>query len=94
MTTSTSGTKSLKFIAVYQCKEFLEEDLPPKHFYMVISESMFLLLETEGKWENLCTLVLYATLHALSKIERDLDTPNKITFHWKTHSLQVFPPSP
>eukprot|EP00826_Nyctotherus_ovalis_P064401 TRINITY_DN9446_c0_g2_i1.p1 TRINITY_DN9446_c0_g2~~TRINITY_DN9446_c0_g2_i1.p1 ORF type:complete len:251 (+),score=74.62 TRINITY_DN9446_c0_g2_i1:155-907(+) len=86
MTMSTS--------AVYQCKEFLEEDLPPKHFYMVISESTFLLLETEGKWQNMCTLVLYATLYALNKIERDLDTPNKVTFHWKTQKLKVSPHLP
>jgi len=53
---------------------------------MVISELMFLLLEIEDKWSNKCTLVQYATLHALNKIERDLDTPNKITFYWNIPS--------
>jgi len=49
---------------------------------MVISESAFLLLEPDNKLRNLCTLIVYASLSALESLERDLETPNKITLNW------------
>ena len=76
-------------IAVYQCKEFPSDDSPPRQLYMVISESVFLLLEPGSEWKNLSTLILYANLYALERIERDLDTPNKITFYWNVQSYKV-----
>ena len=76
-------------IAVYQSQEFPSDDAPPKHLYMVISESAYLLLEPDEKRKNLCTLTLYASLYSLIKIERDLDTPNKLIFHWRRPDHKV-----
>ncbi len=56
---------------------------------MVISESAFLLLEPDEKRKNICTLSIYATLYALQRIERDLDTPNKIIFYWHRPDRKV-----
>ena len=49
--------------------------------YLVISESAFLLLEPEGK--KFAKLILWATLYSLTKLERDMETPNKLILHWQ-----------
>ena len=56
---------------------------------MVVSESIFLLLEPEETRKNQCTLTTFATLLTLDKIERDLDTPNKIIFYWHKPDKKV-----
>lgn len=92
MTMSSSGI--FLFIlfhkAVYQCQEFPSDDLPPRQLYMVVSESAFLLLQPDEKRKNQCVLIIYATLYSLQKIERDLDTPNKIIFYWHRPANKAF----
>ena len=49
--------------------------------YIVVTESSWLLLE-RAKDENLGTLLVWATLHTLARLEHDLDMPNLLAFHW------------
>lgn len=80
---------SVDLVAVFQCQEFPSDDLPPRHLYMVVSESTFLLLEPEEKRQNICTLEVCATLYSLEMLERDLDTPNKIMLFWHRSDKRV-----
>jgi len=82
---------SSQIIAVFQCQEFPPDDTPPRHLYMVVSESVFLLLEPDEKRKNVCTLTVCVALYALEKMERDLDMPNKIIFFWHRSEQKVRP---
>jgi hypothetical protein len=51
--------------------------------YVVVTESVFLVLEPDHKIKNVARLVAWATLPALEQIRRNLDNPDSITFIWR-----------
>lgn len=72
---------------MFECQEFVEN--AQRSLYMVVSESAFLLLAPEEKRKNFCVLTQWAGLTSLAKLERDLDTPNKILFFWHIKGKRV-----
>lgn len=87
--TMPSASKYNITIAVFKCKQFVSNDQPLKHLYIVISESAFLALLPDENHKNICILSVYASLYALESIERDLDIPNKIIFYWDAKKTKV-----
>ncbi len=71
---------------MFQCQE---SEAGGRSLYMVVSESVFLLLVPEEKRKNLCTLTLWATLQTLARLERDLDAPSKLVFYWHKPNKRV-----
>jgi hypothetical protein len=63
-------------LGVFNCKE------ENRDMYMVISDTVILLLTPEEKRKNFCSLELWATFHSLAKLERDIDLPDKVIFYW------------
>ena len=72
-------------VAVFLCQEANTK----MNLHMAVSDTAILLLQPEEKRKNYCSLKLWATLHSLAKLERDLDFPNKVLFHWHQKGKRV-----
>ena len=51
--------------------------------FVIVTESVFLVLEPDHKIKNVARLVAWATLPSLEQIRRNLDNPDNITFIWR-----------
>lgn len=51
--------------------------------FIVITDSVFLLLEPDHKIKNVARLVAWATLPSLEQIRRNLDNTDYVTFIWR-----------
>lgn len=51
--------------------------------YIVISESVFLVLEPEPKMKGIGKLVSWGTLPTIDSIKRNLDNPDMLTVTWR-----------
>jgi len=51
--------------------------------FLVVTESVFLVLEPDHKIKNVARLVAWATLPSLEQIRRNLESSDNITFIWK-----------
>ena len=51
--------------------------------YVVISESVFLVLEPEAKMKGIGKLVSWGTLPTIDNIKRNLDNPDFLTISWR-----------
>ena len=51
--------------------------------YVVISESVFLVLEPEAKMKGIGKLVSWGTLPTIDYIKRNLDNPDFLTISWR-----------
>jgi len=51
--------------------------------YVVISESVFLVLEPEPKMKGIGKLVSWGTLPTIDNIKRNLDNPDFLTISWR-----------
>ena len=79
---------------IYPCtqeKEFMSIDnCVKKHkkiaiidVYVVISESVFLLIEPEPNMKGIGKLVSWGTLPTIDNIRRNLDNPDYLTITWR-----------
>jgi hypothetical protein len=51
--------------------------------YVVVTESVFLMLEPDHKIKNVARLIAWATLPSLEQVRRNLDHPDNVTFIWR-----------
>ena len=51
--------------------------------YIVISESIFLVIEPESKMKGIGKLVSWGTLPTIDNIRRNLDNPDYLTISWR-----------
>ena len=51
--------------------------------YIVISETVFLLLEPESQMKGIGKLVSWGTLPTIDNIKRNLDNPDYLTISWR-----------
>ncbi len=66
-------------IGVFKCEE---TEGACRGLVAVLTESAWLLLEPSAKDGNVGTLLVWATLHALARVERNTNTPNNLSFFW------------
>lgn len=81
-------------VAIYLCsqqKEFVSYNHKQEKIkktviidvYIVISESVFLVLEPEPKMKGIGKLVSWGTLPTIDSIKRNLDNPDMLTITWR-----------
>lgn len=81
-------------VAIYPCsqeKEFFSKNQQGQKVkrraiidvYIVISESIFLVLEPEQKMKGIGKLVSWGTLPTIDNIQRNLDNPDFLTISWR-----------
>lgn len=51
--------------------------------YVVVSESVFLMLEPDQKMKGIGKLVSWGTLPTIDNIKRNLDNPDYLTISWR-----------
>ncbi len=51
--------------------------------FIVVTESVFLVLEPDHKVKNVARLVAWATLPSLEQLRRNLDNSDYVTFQWR-----------
>ncbi len=51
--------------------------------YIVVTESVFLVLEPDHKVKNVARLISWATLPSLEQLRRNLDNSDYLTFQWR-----------
>ncbi len=70
----------------------VQESLPSgelRRCCLVLTESVYLLLELNPQHPSSGTLVVWASLQTLARLERDFDSPNKLILHWYKADKQV-----
>lgn len=81
-------------MAIYLCsqeKEFVSYNTKQEKtkkrviidVYIVISETIFLVLEPEPKMKGIGKLVSWGTLPTIDAIKRNLDNPDMLTINWR-----------
>jgi len=76
-------------VAIYPCsqeKEYMINKIKKRAIidvYVVISESVLLVLEPEAKMKGIGKLVSWGTLPTIDNIKRNLDNPDFLTISWR-----------
>jgi len=81
-------------VAIYSCVQEKEYATPNQQgakvqkkvnidVFIVISESVFLVIEPDAKMKGIGRLVSWGTLPTIDKISRNLDKPDHLTIAWR-----------
>ena len=86
MTMPNCGNISIYSIGVFAGRDLNDRSIcrHGRNLYVVVSESVVLILEPEEKKKDICVLLAWATLPTLAMIERYLDSPNDIMLKWRS----------
>ena len=84
---------SNRYCGVFTCKEEKEGVLTGRdsqsgkrghvEIVIVLTDSIFLILEPDSKIKNVARLMAWATLASIEQIRRNTDIPDSVTFVWR-----------